>query len=86
MAVQGTKFTKHKGDGSVWIVPEHIIYMEPFEKKEGDKLVKGTIVHVSGKEGKVFVKEHPDEINKILRTLDREGLIDDLRRVIKKHA
>jgi hypothetical protein len=86
MAIQSVKFTKHKGEGHTWIVPEHMIYLERFEKMEQGKKVEGTIVHVSGKEGKVFIKEHPDEINNILRKLDRETLVEDLRKVIKKHS
>lgn len=86
MAVQSVKFGKHKGEGFVWIVPEHIIYLETFEKQEAGKPVAGTIVHVTGKEGKVFVKEHPDEINSILRKLEKDNIVEDLRKVVKKHS
>jgi hypothetical protein len=73
MAVQQIKFTKAFQEGNIWIVPEHIIYSETGEKKEPGKKepTKYTVVHVTGKDGKVFIKEHPDEINRILRGMKK---------------
>jgi hypothetical protein len=86
MMPQFVKLTKHKGEGYVYVVPEQMIFAETFEKTEQGKPVKGTIIHVSGKDGKVFVREHPDEINSILRKLEKDTLVEDLRKVIKKHG
>ena len=65
------RLTKNKGTGNVWINPAQIIYAEQGEEKESkeekDKTTKYiTILHVAGREDKLFVKESPDEINKIL--------------------
>lgn len=78
--IQFVRFAKHKGEGYVYIIPEKMIYAETFEKTEQGKVVKGTIIHVDGKEGKVFVKETPEEINAILRKLNIDAEVDKLRR------
>jgi uncharacterized protein YlzI (FlbEa/FlbD family) len=82
---QMIRFTKTNGD-AIWINPEHVIYVEQADrksapatdpappKKEGTG--KLTIVHVSGKEGKVFIKESPEEMNKIFRTVKKELKIE----------
>lgn len=85
MATQFVKFTKHKGDGFVWVITQEFAFAETFEKTEGGKAVKGTIIHLKNKE-KVWVKEHPDEINSILRKLDVDPMVEDLRKVVKKHS
>ncbi len=72
MAVQLLQFKKSTGGGEVWINPDQIIYAEVVELKEG----KGpsTIVHLTGKEGKVFIKEHPAEMNKIFSKFGKKEL------------
>lgn len=71
------RLTKNKGNNNVWINPAHIIYAEQAEDKEGkDEKSKSpkflTILHITGQENKLFVKEAPDEINKIIRNLKME--------------
>lgn len=82
--VQLIRFTKTNGN-TIWINPEQIIFAEQYEKKKDTttppvkdpktakeaKQAFETIVHVTGKEPKLFIKESPDEINKILRSLKR---------------
>lgn len=77
--MQLLRFTKVFGDkANIWINPDQIIFAEVGEKKEEGKkeMVKYTVLHVTGKEGKVFVKEHPDEINKIVRSIKRDIKIE----------
>jgi|GEM_PF-7078242 len=68
--VQLLRFTKSTGKGTIWINPEQVIYAEPVESKDN----KGpmTVVHVTGKEGKVFIKESPEEMNKIFRSIRKQ--------------
>lgn len=70
--MQLLRFTKHPSKTAIWINPEHMIFAETFEKLEGKETIKGTILHVSGKEGKVFIRESPEEINKIVRSIKKE--------------
>lgn len=72
--IQLLRFKKHIGTGNVWVNPEQMVYAEEAEKKE-DK-TKFTVLHVTGKEGKVFIKEHPEEINKIIKSIKREIKIE----------
>jgi hypothetical protein len=81
LPVQFIKLTKNLG-GEVWVDPSRIIYMEvgtskELATKEADKDPKKktdppgptsmTIIHVNGAKKELFVKESPDEINKIIR-------------------
>lgn len=70
MPVQLLRFKKATGGGEVWVNPEQVIYAEAHEKKE-DKS-KLTILHVTGKEGKLFIKESPEEVNRIFRSIKEE--------------
>ena len=77
------RLTKNKGNGNVWINPAQIIYAEQGEDKESkeekDKTPKYiTILHVAGHEDKLFVKETPDEINKIIRNLKEEREVKEV--------
>jgi hypothetical protein len=81
--IQLIRLTKNKGNGNVWINPAQIIYAEQAEDKESkeakDKSPKFlTILHVSGREDKLFVKEAPDEINKIIRNLKAEKEVKEV--------
>ena len=81
--IQLIRLTKNKGDASVWINPAQIIYAEQGEEKESkdskDKSPKFiTILHVAGREDKLFVKEAPDEINKIIRNLKVEKEVKEV--------
>lgn len=73
--LQLIRITKDKG-GNVWINPDQIIYAEQGKKdkdNDGDKKPGKqeflTIIHIAGPEPKLFVKETPEEINKILRSM-----------------
>lgn len=57
------RLTKSGDKGNLWVNPEQIIYAEVAERKEDKSSM--TILHITGKDGKIFVKEHPDELNKI---------------------
>ena len=77
------RLTKNKGNANVWINPAQIIYAEQGEDKETkDDKVKSpkylTILHVAGREDKLFVKESPDEINKIIRSLKEEREVKEV--------
>ena len=77
------RLTKNKGNAYVWINPEHLIYAEQGEEKDGkdekDTTPKYiTILHVTGFDGKLFVKESPDEINKIIRNLKVEKEVKEV--------
>ena len=77
------RLTKSKGTSSVWINPTQIIYAEQAEDKESkDEKSKTpkffTILHVTGQENKLFVKEAPDEINKIIRSLKAEKEVKEI--------
>ena len=77
------RLTKNKGNVNVWINPAQIIYAEQGEEKESkeakDKATKFlTILHVAGREDKLFVKETPDEINKIIRNLKEEREVKEI--------
>ena len=77
------RLTKNKGNGNVWINPSQIIFAEQGEEKDGqDEKEKGpkylTILHVAGREGKLFVKESPEEINKIIRSLKEEREVKEV--------
>jgi hypothetical protein len=81
--IQLIRLTKNKGNGNVWINPAQIIFAEQGEEKEGkdekDNTPKYlTILHVAGREGKLFVKESPDEINKIIRNLKVEKEVKEI--------
>lgn len=78
--LQLIRLTKNKG-GNLWINPEQIIYVDQGEEKtEGEKKPGKpqmiTIIHTSSKD--LFVKEPPDEINKILRSMKRETKIQQI--------
>jgi hypothetical protein len=77
------RLTKNKGNSNVWINPAQIIYAEQGEDKESkDEKVTSpkylTILHVAGREDKLFVKEAPDEINKIIRSLKEEKEVKEV--------
>jgi len=77
------RLTKSKGTSNVWINPAQIIYAEQAEDKENkDEKSKSpkffTILHVTGQENKLFVKEAPDEINKIIRNLKVEKEVKEI--------
>lgn len=72
--IQLIRFKRNIGTGNVWVNPEQMVYAEEAEKKE-DK-TKFTVLHVTGKEGKVFIKESPEEVNNILRKIKREIKIE----------
>lgn len=76
------RLTKNKGNSNVWINPAHIIYAEQGEEKEKDEKSKSpkfvTILHIAGHEDKLFVKEAPDEINKIIRNLKEEREVKEI--------
>jgi len=81
--IQLIRLTKNKGTGNVWINPAQIIYAEQAEDKESkeakDKSPRFlTILHVAGREDKLFVKEAPDEINKIIRNLKVEKEVKEV--------
>lgn len=81
--IQLIRLTKNKGAANVWVNPAQIIYAEQAEDKESkdekDKSPKFfTILHVTGHEGKLFVKEAPDEINKIIRSLKVEREVKEV--------
>ena len=77
--VQLIRFTKALKPGDVWINPMAIVYAEVNEKKEEDNVKKDpkdkskpktyTVLHLMGQNDKVFINEHPDEINGIIRRL-----------------
>lgn len=80
--VQLIRFTKALKPGDVWINPMAIVYAEVNEKKEETpstpttkkdqaalKPKTYTVLHLMGNNDKVFVNEHPDEINGIIRRL-----------------
>lgn len=85
------RLTKSNG-ANLWINPEHMIYAEQYEKKppapstppavkdpktaREAQPVFETILHMAGKEPKIFVKEPPEEINKILRSLKRTTKVE----------
>lgn len=75
------RLTKNKGNNNVWINPAQIIYAEQAEDKESkDEKAKSpkflTILHIG--EDKLFVKESPDEINKIIRNLKAEKEVKEV--------
>jgi len=77
------RLTKNKGNSNVWINPDQIIYAEQGEDKENkDEKIKTpkflTILHMTGREDKLFVKESPDEINKIIRNLKVEKEVKEI--------
>ena len=77
------RLTKNKGTSNVWINPAQVIYAEQAEEKEGkDEKSKSpkflTILHMAGREDKLFVKEAPDEINKIIRNLKEEKEVKEI--------
>ena len=77
------RLTKNKGGSNVWINPDQIIFAEQGEDKESkDEKSKTpkfvTILHVAGREDKLFVKEAPDEINKIIRNLKVEKEVKEI--------
>ncbi len=77
------RLTKNKGNSNVWINPAQIIFAEQGEDKESKEEKEGaprylTILHVAGREGKLFVKESPDEINKIIRNLKVEREVKEI--------
>jgi hypothetical protein len=80
MAVQVLKFTSaFKEKEYIWINPEQVIYAETGEKKDSKDSkvpVKYTVVHVTGKDGKVFIKESPEEMNRIFRSVKKEMKIE----------
>lgn len=85
--VQLLRLTKNTG-GEVWINPQQIIYAEIGKKKDapppdpkqkpaakkGDEFM--TILHMTGKEGKIFVSESPAEINRIIKSVKRQVRVD----------
>jgi hypothetical protein len=77
------RLTKNKGNSNVWINPAQIIFAEQGEEKETKDEKDSTpryitILHVAGREGKLFVKESPDEINKIIRSLKEEKEVREI--------
>jgi hypothetical protein len=81
--VQLIRLTKNKGTASVWVNPAQIIFAEQAEDKENkDPKAKSpkffSILHVAGVENKLFVKEAPDEINKIIRSLKVEKEVKEV--------
>ena len=77
------RLTKNKGTSNVWINPAQIIFAEQGEEKDSKDEKDGaakyiTILHVAGREGKLFVKESPDEINKIIRNLKVEREVKEI--------
>lgn len=71
--IQLIRLTKSTGAGVIWLNPQQIIFAEQTEKKE-DKS-KLTVIHVTGKE-KLFVKESPEELNKIFRSIKADIKIE----------
>jgi hypothetical protein len=78
--VQLIRFTKALKPGDVWINPMAIVYAEVNEKKDDDVPKTNdkdknrppktyTVLHLLGSNDKVFINEHPDEINGIIRRL-----------------
>jgi len=81
--MQLIRLTKNKGNSNVWINPDQIIFAEQGEDKESkDDKAKTpkylTILHIAGREDKLFVKESPDEINKIIRNLKVEREVKEI--------
>jgi hypothetical protein len=81
--IQLIRLTKNKGTGNVWINPAQVIYAEQAEDKENkdakDKSPRFlTILHMAGREDKLFVREAPDEINKIIRNLKVEKEVKEV--------
>lgn len=81
--IQLIRLTKNKSNSNVWINPAQIVFAEQGEDKEGKDEKDGatrylTILHVAGREGKLFVKESPDEINKIIRNLKVEREVKEV--------
>lgn len=70
--VQLLRLTKDSG-GVLWINPYQIAYAEVGEKK--DNKGKLTILHMATKE-KLFIKETPEELNKIIRSIKSEIKIE----------
>jgi hypothetical protein len=78
--VQLIRFTKALKPGDIWVNPLAIVYAEVNEKKDEDAPKKDdktrsktyTVLHLMGSNDKVFINEHPDEINGILRRLVAE--------------
>jgi uncharacterized protein YlzI (FlbEa/FlbD family) len=81
--MQLLRLTKTNG-GELWINPEKIVYAEIGKKSDAKEApVRDpktaaarkeefiTVLHVEGKDGKVFVQESPSKINEIIRGLKR---------------
>lgn len=69
--VQLLRLTKTNG-GEAWVNPAQIVFAEIGKVPEKDRKDKTkdeflTILHMTGKEGKVFVLESPAKINEIVR-------------------
>lgn len=84
--VQLLRLTKTNGQ-ELWINPHQIIYAEVGKRDQSkepaakdSKTPKKeefiTILHVTGKDGKVFVTQSPAEINKIIRSIKRNVKIE----------
>ncbi|MEO6610701.1 MAG: hypothetical protein ABIT05_01160 [Chitinophagaceae bacterium] len=86
--VQMVRLTKTNG-GELWINPAQIVFAEIGRKKDspedntgkvkpapGKKEEFMTILHMTGKEGKVFVTEAPAEINRIIKSVKRNLKIE----------
>lgn len=77
--VQLIRFTKALKPGDIWVNPMSIVYAEVNEKKDDDAPAKDdksktrqktyTVLHLLGNNDKIFINEHPDEINSIIRRL-----------------
>lgn len=78
--VQLIRFTKALKPGDIWVNPMAIAYAEVNEKKDEEAPKKDdkhrsktyTVLHLLGNNDKIFINEHPDEINGILRRLVAE--------------
>ena len=78
--VQLIRFTKALKPGDIWVNPMTIVFAEVNEKKDEDPVKKDdkskprppktyTVLHLMGNNDKIFINEHPDEINAIIRRL-----------------
>jgi hypothetical protein len=86
MAIQFVRFTEAYKQEPIWIIPEQMIFAEVVEQKDTKtKHVLGqmTVMHLAGKDAKIFIKELPEEINRILSKLEDNAKAIELRKQLR---
>lgn len=67
----------YAGKSDYWINPAMIVYAETGSEKTDKPNVKinFTILHIAGGKEKIFVKESPEEINRIILSIRQDEVV-----------